>query len=377
MSASPASGADAPEISLRQVTKAFGSVTAVDDVSLDIRAGEFFSLLGPSGCGKTTTLRMIGGFEEPTAGRIELRGRDVTADPPDKRPVNMVFQNYALFPHLTVFENIAFGLRARKVPQVEIDKVVRQTAEKLEIAQLLDRFPRQLSGGQRQRVAIGRAIVRNPRLFLFDEPLSNLDAQLRDEMRGEIKRLHQEIATTMIYVTHDQVEAMTLADRIVMLKDGRIEQAGPPLELFERPATRFVAGFLGSPTMNFVPVELMSNGGEPALSIGPGVIFELPPARRASLAKLSPQALTLGTRPEHFSAARNGSNRFDTARFSARIDLIQPTGSRTYATFNLGATPVIAELQAHDVQQPGEAIELSVDLGRAILIDPRTDKVLH
>ena len=365
------------QVAIRGLHKRFGAVHVVKGIDLDIEEGEFTVLVGPSGCGKTTLLRSIAGLEQVDEGTISIGGEVVNHMRPRDRDIAMVFQNYALYPYLTVFENIAFGLRARKVPQVEIDKVVRQTAEKLEIAQLLDRFPRQLSGGQRQRVAIGRAIVRNSRLFLFDEPLSNLDAQLRDEMRGEIKRLHQEIATTMIYVTHDQVEAMTLADRIVMLKDGRIEQAGPPLELFERPATRFVAGFLGSPTMNFVPVELMSNGAEPALSIGPGVIFKLPPARRASLAKLSPQALTLGIRPEHFSAARNGSNRFDTARFSARIDLIQPTGSRTYATFNLGATPVIAELQAHDVQQPGETIELSVDLGRAILIDPRTDKVLH
>jgi multiple sugar transport system ATP-binding protein len=365
------------QVVIRGLHKRFGAVHVVKGIDLDIEEGEFAVLVGPSGCGKTTLLRSIAGLEQVDEGTIAIGGEVVNHMRPRDRDVAMVFQNYALYPYLTVFENIAFGLRARKVPQTQIDRIVRQAAEKLEIAALLDRFPRQLSGGQRQRVAIGRAIVRNSRLFLFDEPLSNLDAQLRDEMRGEIKRLHQDIATTMIYVTHDQVEAMTLADRIVMLKDGRIEQAGSPLELFERPATRFVAGFLGSPTMNFVSVELVLQNGEPALSVTSGLTFALPSARRAALAKLSPQALTLGIRPEHLARARNGAERPGTVRFSARIDLIQPTGSRTYATFNLGGTPVVAELQAHDVQQPGEIIELSVDLGRVVLIDPKTDKVLH
>src|SRR5437762_6451319 len=247
---------------------------------------------------------------------------------PSDRDVAMVFQNYALYPHLTVEKNIAFGLLARGFPASEIAARVKRAAAMLGIAELMERRPRQLSGGQRQRVAIGRAIVRNPRLFLFDEPLSNLDAQLRDEMRGEIKRLHQEIATTMIYVTHDQSEAMTLADRIVLLKDGRIEQAGAPLDLFERPATRFVAGFLGSPAMNFVAARLTRRDGSLGLEIDGGPRLVLPPARQAAYAAESERSLTLGIRPEHLARARTGDARAGTVRLPAVVDLIQPTGSR-------------------------------------------------
>ena len=225
-------------------------------IDLDIRDGEFTVLVGPSGCGKSTLLRTIAGLEEAIDGTIEIGGEVVNDFRPRDRDVAMVFQDYALYPHMNVAKNIGFGLKARKMPKAEIDARVAEAARMLGITPLLDRFPRQLSGGQRQRVAIGRAIVRNPRVFLFDEPLSNLDAQLRDEMRGEIKRLHQEIATTMIYVTHDQIEAMTLADRIVLMRDGVIEQQGAPLDLFERPASTFVAGFLGSPRMSFLPGTL-------------------------------------------------------------------------------------------------------------------------
>jgi multiple sugar transport system ATP-binding protein len=365
------------QVAIRGFHKRFGHVHVVKGIDLDIQEGEFTVLVGPSGCGKTTLLRSIAGLEPIDEGTISIGGQVVNDMRPRDRDIAMVFQNYALYPYLNVFENIAFGLRARKVPSAQIDRVVRETADKLEIGALLDRFPRQLSGGQRQRVAIGRAIVRNSRLFLFDEPLSNLDAKLRDEMRGEIKRLHQEVATTMIYVTHDQVEAMTLADRIVMLKDGRIEQAGPPLELFERPATRFVAGFLGSPTMNFVPSRIESHDGQVEVIVGPGLSFALPSARRAALSALSSSEVIVGIRPEHFNRARTGQPSPNSAHFVARIDLIQPTGSRTYATFDLGTTPVNAELQAHDVEQPGQTIDLSVDLNRIIFIDPSTDKVLH
>ena len=236
--------------------KHFGPVHAVRGVDLDIPDGEFTVLVGPSGCGKSTLLRTIAGLEEVDDGVIEIGGEVVNDMRPRDRDVAMVFQDYALYPHMTVFGNISLSLRARRMAKTEIEERVRRVADMLGIVALLERYPRQLSGGQRQRVAIGRAIVRNPRVFLFDEPLSNLDAQLRDEMRGEIKRLHQEIATTMIYVTHDQVEAMTLADRIVLLRDGVIEQQGAPLDLFEQPATLFVAGFLGSPRMNFLKGRL-------------------------------------------------------------------------------------------------------------------------
>jgi len=244
----------------------------------------------------------------------------------------------------------------------------------LAIEPLLDRYPRQLSGGQLQRVAIGRAVVRNARLYLFDEPLSNLDAQLRDEMRGEIKRLHQELGKTMIYVTHDQIEAMTMADRIVLLRDGHIEQAGAPLDLYERPATRYVAGFLGSPAMNFVPARLQ---GEAALAVAlaDGSALTLPAGRSAKLTGRRGQAITLGVRPEHITRA-GGDLRAGLVRRTASIELVQPTGSRTYATFRLGGAEVVAELQAHDVSQPGETIELAIDMNRVVLIDPTTELVV-
>ena len=237
-------------------------------IDLDIRDGEFTVLVGPSGCGKSTLLRTIAGLEEASEGTIEIGGEVVNDFRPRDRDVAMVFQDYALYPHMSVAKNIGFGLKARKMPKAEIEARVAEAARMLGITQLLDRYPRQLSGGQRQRVAIGRAIVRSPRIFLFDEPLSNLDAQLRDEMRGEIKRLHQEIATTMIYVTHDQIEAMTLADRIVLMRDGVIEQQGAPLDLFERPATTFVAGFLGSPRMSFLPGTLRARRRGRAVRLG-------------------------------------------------------------------------------------------------------------
>jgi multiple sugar transport system ATP-binding protein len=355
--------------------KRFGGVHAVRGVDLEIPDGEFTVLVGPSGCGKSTLLRTIAGLEEADEGTIEI-GEEVVNDiRPSDRDVAMVFQNYALYPHMNVYKNIAFGLMARKLPKSEIDARVKRAAGMLGISELLGRLPRQLSGGQRQRVAIGRAIVRNPRLFLFDEPLSNLDAQLRDGMRAEIKRLHQEIGSTMIYVTHDQIEAMTLADRIVLLKDGRIEQAGAPLDLFERPATRFVAGFLGSPQMNFVPARLTAGDGTPVVRLEDGTALALPASRRPSLAGANEKPVTLGLRPEHITKARDGSMREGLVRLGATIELIQPTGSRTYATFRLGGVPVMAELQAHDVHHPGEHIDITIDMNRAVLIDPATERV--
>jgi multiple sugar transport system ATP-binding protein len=356
--------------------KHYGAVHAVRGVDLEIPDGEFTVLVGPSGCGKSTLLRTIAGLEEADEGNIIIGDEVVNDIRPSDRDVAMVFQNYALYPHMTVYKNIAFGLMARGLPQSEIDARVRRASKMLGISELLERRPRQLSGGQRQRVAIGRAIVRDPRLFLFDEPLSNLDAQLRDGMRGEIKRLHQEIGATMIYVTHDQIEAMTLADRIVLLKDGKIEQQGAPLDLFERPATRFVAGFLGSPQMNFVPARLARQEGGLGVALATGAWLPLPPARQAALRNEGERPVTLGIRPEHFARSAGGEGRPGTVRLSALIDLVQPTGSRTYATFRIGDAPVIAELEAHDVQHPGETVELTLDLNRAVLIDPASDKVI-
>jgi multiple sugar transport system ATP-binding protein len=353
--------------------KRYGGVHAVRGIDLEIPAGEFTVLVGPSGCGKSTLLRTIAGLEEADAGRIEIAGQTVNHVRPRDRDIAMVFQNYALYPYMNVYENIAFGLRARKTPDSEIDGRVKRAADMLGIGQLLDRLPRQLSGGQRQRVAIGRAIVRNARLFLFDEPLSNLDAQLRDEMRGEIKRLHREIGKTMIYVTHDQIEAMTLADRIVLLKDGLVEQAGKPLDLFERPATRFVAGFLGSPQMNFIPGELYNSGSGLAVRLDDGKSLALP--RQGAPASPTGQKVILGLRPEHLGRAPAAPPRPGHVRIPAAIDLVQPTGSRTYITILLGGIPVTAEVEPHEVGQAGEGIEIELDMNKAVLIDPATNKV--
>jgi multiple sugar transport system ATP-binding protein len=354
--------------------KHFGPVHAVRGVDLDIPDGEFTVLVGPSGCGKSTLLRTIAGLEEVDEGVIEIGGEVVNDMRPRDRDVAMVFQDYALYPHMTVFGNISLSLRARRMAKTEIEERVRRVADMLGIIALLERYPRQLSGGQRQRVAIGRAIVRNPRVFLFDEPLSNLDAQLRDEMRGEIKRLHQEIATTMIYVTHDQVEAMTLADRIVLLRDGVIEQQGAPLNLFEQPATLFVAGFLGSPRMNFLKGRLEGGPEGAAVKLGnAGPALALPQRRPVAA---NGAEIILGFRPEHVGRAGSGPAAEGYARIEAAIELVQPTGSRSYATFRLADQPVMAELQAHDVGRPGERMCVEINLRRATLFDPATGKAM-
>jgi multiple sugar transport system ATP-binding protein len=351
-----------------------GNVHAVKGIDLVIPDKQFTVLVGPSGCGKSTLLRMIAGLEPVDEGTIEIAGEVVNDMRPRDRDVAMVFQDYALYPHMTVRNNIGFGLKARKFSRDEVERRVMDAAGMLGIVPLLDRLPRQLSGGQRQRVAIGRAIVRNPQIFLFDEPLSNLDAQLRDEMRVEIKRLHQEIATTIIYVTHDQIEAMTLADQIVLLRDGRIEQQGSPLDLFERPETRFVAGFLGSPRMNFVPTRLEAGDGRPTLVFDEGRRLPLDPARAAGFGDWVGREVILGVRPEHMSRAGEGVPRKAAeAPMRALIDLVQPTGTRTHAQFRLNGSEVTVELPSHAVDRPGATVELLVDMSRVILIDPGTE----
>jgi multiple sugar transport system ATP-binding protein len=346
----------------------------VRGIDLDVRDGEFTVLVGPSGCGKSTLLRTIAGLEEASEGTVEIGGEVVNDLRPRDRDVAMVFQDYALYPHMSVARNIGFGLKARRMPKAELDARVAEAARMLGITALLDRYPRQLSGGQRQRVAIGRAIVRSPRVFLFDEPLSNLDAQLRDEMRSEIKRLHQQIATTMIYVTHDQIEAMTLADRIVLMRDGLIEQQGAPLELFERPASTFVAGFLGSPRMSFLPGTLALGGDAPAIRLGD---THVPiPRTRPMNGAVDGQAVLLGLRPEHLARAHAPAPAEGSFRCDATIELVQPTGSRSYATFRLAGTPVMAELQAHDVGQPGQHIQIDINMTRASIFDRQTDRAL-
>src|SRR5215813_10078965 len=269
------------DVALRNVVKRFDDVEAVREISLNIPDNEFVVLVGPSGCGKSTTLRMIAGLEEATAGEILIRGEVVNDVPPKDRDIAMVFQNYALYPHMTVFDSMSFGLRLRRTPKAEIRTRVEQAAKILDIINLLDRRPRQLSGGQRQRVAMGRAIVRNPKVFLFDEPLSNLDAKLRVQMRTEIKRVHKKVKTTTIYVTHDQVEAMTLADRVVVMNGGLIEQVGAPNDLYHAPRTKFVAGFIGSPAMNLLPCQLEQNGSGLRARIADDIAFAVPDTQGA------------------------------------------------------------------------------------------------
>jgi len=359
-------------VKLNAIEKYYGELHAVRGISLDIPEGEFTVIVGPSGCGKSTLLRALAGLEDVDAGTIEIDNEVVNDMSPRDRNIAMVFQNYALYPYMNVYENIAFGLRARKFAEADIKKRVDNAAQMLDIGDQLQRLPRQLSGGQRQRVAIGRAIVRDARVFLFDEPLSNLDAKLREEMRAEIKRLHQEIGKTMVYVTHDQIEAMTLADRIVLMRKGRIEQQGAPLEMFENPVNRFVAGFLGSPSINFVPAQVSSNNEGLSILFADGRSLPLPDERAQGLT--AGREVVFGVRTEHISCRANG--RAGLAALDVTIDLVQPTGSRTYATFDLAGHPVIAELEAHDVQRPGQQLSLLVDMNRIVLIDPANDLVI-
>src|ERR1700716_2281970 len=282
------------EVALRNIVKTFDKTPAVQGIDLDIADREFIVLVGPSGCGKSTTLRMIAGLEEATSGEIYIGDQLVNDVPPKDRDIAMVFQNYALYPHMTVFENMSFGLRLKKFPKPEIKERVQVAARILDITDLLDRRPKQLSGGQRQRVAMGRAIVRNPKVFLFDEPLSNLDAKLRVQMRTEIKRVHQKVRTTTVYVTHDQVEAMTLADRVVVMNHGRIEQIGTPNELYHSPRTRFVAGFIGSPAMNFLPCRIEENAGALSVRLSDTLALPVPAARTACYRPHAQKDLILG-----------------------------------------------------------------------------------
>src|SRR4249920_2354611 len=322
------------DVALRNVVKNYDEVDAVRGVSLHIEDNEFVVLVGPSGCGKSTTLRMVAGLEEVTSGDILIGGDVVNDLPPKDRDIAMVFQNYALYPHMTVFENMSFGLKLRRFPKDEIKKRVDQAARILDIAELLERKPRALCGGQRQRVAMGRAIVRNPKVFLFDEPLSNLDAKLRVQMRTEIKRVHQMVKTTTVYVTHDQVEAMTLADRVVVMNHGRIEQIGTPQELYHHPRTRFVAGFIGSPAMNFIPCRLEQAGAGLRVRISDKIALPVPAANEARYRPVMSKELVLGLRPEHITEPRH-NGRDDSCDFAAILDVVEPLGMETMVFFTV------------------------------------------
>ena len=365
--------AGAIDLKLTEVERRFGDVQAVKSMNLEVRRGEFVVLVGPSGCGKSTLLRMIAGLEEPDEGSVEIGGVDVTFEAPKDRNIAMVFQNYALYPYMRVSENMAFPLRMRNVAPAEIERKVLETARILGIDKLLDRYPRQLSGGQRQRVAMGRALVRQAKLFLFDEPLSNLDAQLRDEMRTEIKRLHQELGLTIIYVTHDQIEAMSLADRVVLMRDGAIEQVGSPLDVYERPATRFVARFIGSPPINLAPVTIGDGGSSLAFADGSRLDVAGPVARRWRA--VQGQSFLLGVRPEHFSVEKIETRDGARSSLEVMVDLLEPTGARAYASFLFGGQRWMAEVPAGRGIVAGSALMLTVDLGRAVLIAPETDQV--
>src|SRR5579864_6520770 len=310
------------QVALRNIVKMFDKTPAVQGIDLDIADREFIVLVGPSGCGKSTTLRMVAGLEEATSGEIYIGDQLVNDVPPKDRDIAMVFQNYALYPHMTVFENMSFGLRLKRFPKADIKERVEAAARILDITDLLQRRPKQLSGGQRQRVAMGRAIVRHPKVFLFDEPLSNLDAKLRVQMRLEIKRVHQKVKTTTVYVTHDQVEAMTLADRVVVMNAGRIEQVGTPQELYHHPETRFVAGFIGSPTMNFMSCRLEQNGAGLKIAISDQLSFSVPAARCGHYRPFAGKQLILGLRPEHITEPRGGGD--DHCQFDVMLDVVEP-----------------------------------------------------
>ena len=319
---------------------------------------------------------MIAGLEEINDGSVAIDDKEVNDVRPKDRDVAMVFQNYALYPHMSVFENIAFGLRMRKTPNAEVRERVSRAAEMLGIPELMERMPRQLSGGQRQRVAMGRALVRNAKLYLFDEPLSNLDAQLRDEMRTEIKRLHQDLQSTMIYVTHDQVEAMTLADRIILLRDGVIEQQGSPLELYERPVNKFVAGFLGSPAMNFIPATIEANGDAPCFRLAGDLRLALPAARAGDFNARAARQVLLGIRPEHMHRQREGAPQAGFEALPVGIEIVEPMGANTLINFHIGETSVLARLDAYADEQPGEELTLLIDMNRAVVVDPDSEAVI-
>ena len=360
-------------VAFQEVSKTFGHVLAVNKLNLEVAQGELLVLLGPSGCGKTTSLRMLAGLERISSGTIRIGGTIVNELPPRSRNVAMVFQSYALYPHLSVYENLAYPLRIRGLPKAEIVPRIQEVARLLQIEGLLDRRPKQLSGGQRQRVALGRAIVRNPRVFLFDEPLSNLDAKLRVQMRVELKRLHERLSTTAIYVTHDQVEAMTLGDRVVVMKDGLVQQVGQPMELYAKPANRFVASFIGSPAMNFVAVNLVQAFGG-LWAEAPGIRVKVPPIKQESLGRHSGGRVLLGVRPEALRLA-NGSDGPDYA-IESTIEVVEPLGSEILLDVRAGDHPLVARVDPGTRVKVHEIVRLALDPERLHFFDFESEAAL-
>jgi multiple sugar transport system ATP-binding protein len=358
------------EVILESVTKVYpGGVLAVKEASLHIQDRELMVLVGPSGCGKSTTLRMVAGLEEITEGTIRIGERVVNDVPPKDRDIAMVFQNYALYPHMTVYNNMAFGLKLRKFRRAEIQERVLEAARILGIEPLLDRKPKALSGGQRQRVAVGRAIVRKPAVFLFDEPLSNLDAKLRVEMRAELNKLHHRLETTMIYVTHDQVEAMTLGDRIAVMHEGELMQVAPPLEIYDRPVNRFVAGFIGTPPMNFVEAQLVAEDGLLRVVLDGAGTLRLPDSLKPALDGHVGQRVTWGMRPEHIAPLHPGENVPPEATLEADVNVVEPLGDDMLLYLTVGGHDIVAKVDAHEQAEVGQRMPIKVRVDRGHVFD--------
>jgi multiple sugar transport system ATP-binding protein len=362
------------KVELKNVRKSYpGGVEAVKGATLTVEDKEFVVFVGPSGCGKSTTLRMIAGLEEISAGEIHIDSTIVNDVPPKDRDIAMVFQNYALYPHMTVYKNMAFGLMLRKYDKAEIDKRVREAAQILGIGHLLDRKPKALSGGERQRVAVGRAIVRQPKVFLFDEPLSNLDAKLRVQMRAEISKLHQRLQSTMIYVTHDQVEAMTMGDRIVVMYGGSVQQVASPLELYNRPANKFVATFIGSPSMNLIDGQIVAENGQLSFRESGGALtLNVPQRKREAVEKYTGKKITLGIRPEdihEITESGPGTGR----RLTAKVDVVEPMGSEIVIYLNLGGQNVTARIHSDVEPEIDVPMSLDVNIDKLHFFDPATE----
>jgi multiple sugar transport system ATP-binding protein len=362
-------------VSLKNLTKKFGDLEVVHAINLEIKDSEFIVLVGPSGCGKSTTLRMIAGLEEVSGGEIYIGDRIVNDIFPKDRNVAMVFQNYALYPHMNVFDNMSFGLRLQKTPKTEIKARVTKAANILNIQDLLDRKPSELSGGQRQRVAMGRAIVRDPEIFLFDEPLSNLDAKLRTQMRAEIKELHQRVNNTIIYVTHDQIEAMTLGDRIVVLKDGCIEQVGTPMEIFQNPVNTFVAGFIGNPPMNLIDGEIARHGTDLHIFFPGGLRVPIPERSGAQISE--GQRIVMGLRTEDIILDDGRSDIPEAWKFDADVVIIEPLGSETLMHVNVNGSKMTGKCEGRKVVQPGENIKLSFNLNHLYIFDAASTQSIY
>jgi len=363
-------------VNLKSITKVFpGDVIAVEDATLDVQDKEFVVLVGPSGCGKSTTLRMIAGLEEVTKGEIFIDDRLVNDVPPKDRDIAMVFQNYALYPHMTVYKNMAFGLMLRKTPRAEIEQRVKEAAQILGIEKLLNRKPKALSGGERQRVALGRAIVRNPKVFLLDEPLSNLDAKMRVQMRAEISKLHRRLAATMIYVTHDQTEAMTMGDRLVLMKDGRLQQIADPLTLYNSPVNKFVAGFIGSPPMNFIGGTLIRSDGEIFFDEGTFKV-KVPERMRSALSAYIDKKVTFGIRPEDIEDAADMPDADPDRTAKARIEVVEPMGSEIYLYLATNINSFIARVQAKREPAVNEEHLMALNMDKCHFFDIDTEETI-